>query len=111
MAGSVPVPACKKWAVVVDALLGGEQILDLRKGGIREEGRGFELRGDRFWLFPTYEHQGADLLRPAHRPALKRVLVEHGRAAANHVRIGGWAEVAGTACLPIPNRWRRWIAS
>ena len=102
MAGSVPVPACKEWAVVVDALLRGEQILDLRKGGIREEGRRFELRGDRFWLFPTYEHQDAALLKPAHRQALKRVLVERGRAAADHVRIDGWAEVAGTALLTEP---------
>lgn len=102
MAGSLPVPACKEWAVVVDALLRGEQILDLRKGGIREEGRRFELRGDRFWLFPTYEHQDADLLKPAHRPALRRALVERGRAAADHVRIDGWAEVAGTALLTEP---------
>lgn len=86
---------------MVDALLRGEQILDLRKGGIREEGRRFELRGDRFWLFPTYEHQDAALLKPAHRPALKRVLVERGRAA-DHVRIDGWAEVAGTALLTDP---------
>lgn len=86
---------------MVDALLRGEQILDLRKGGIREEARRFELRGDRFWLFPTYEHQDAALLKPAHRPALERVLVERGRAA-DHVRIDGWAEVAGTALLTDP---------
>lgn len=102
MAGSVPVLACKEWAVVVDALLRGEQILDLRKGGIHEDERRFELRGDRFWLFPTYEHQDADLLKPGHRPALDRVLAEHRGTPSDHVRIEGWAEVAGAALLTNP---------
>jgi len=60
--------------VVVDALVRGEQVLDLRKGGLHEEGRAFALRAARFWLFPTYEHQHAELVKPAHRPALERVL-------------------------------------
>jgi hypothetical protein len=102
MAGGAPVPACKEWAVVVDALLRGEQILDLRKGGIHEEGRRFELRVDRFWLFPTYEHQDADLLEPAHRPALERTLADQEDTGPDHVRIDGWADVAATALLTDP---------
>ena len=50
--------ALKEWAFVVDALRRGEQIALARKGGLRDA-RGFELRADAFWLFPTAFH--ADL--------------------------------------------------
>jgi len=43
-------PACKEWAAVVHALLEGEQILDARKGGLREDGRHFSVQSTRFWL-------------------------------------------------------------
>ncbi|MCS1407198.1 MAG: hypothetical protein M2R45_00355 [Verrucomicrobia subdivision 3 bacterium] len=49
--------AFKEWTVVVDALARGEQILILRKGGIREGKAGFQILADRFWLFPTQFHQ------------------------------------------------------
>ena len=61
------VPALKEWAVVVHALLEGEQIVDIRKGGIKEDGRHFDLPTRRFWLYPTAEHQKAELLKPAYR--------------------------------------------
>ena len=49
--------AFKEWAVVVDALIRGEQIVILRKGGIREGKAGFHAKANRFWLFPTQFHQ------------------------------------------------------
>lgn len=49
--------AFKEWTVVVDALERGEQILILRKGGIREGKAGFRVVSDSFWLFPTQFHQ------------------------------------------------------
>ncbi len=49
--------AFKEWAVVVDALLRGRQIVILRKGGIREGKAGFQEKANRFWLFPTQFHQ------------------------------------------------------
>ena len=49
--------AFKEWAVVVDALLRGEQILILRKGGIHEGRSGFQVEHPKFWLFPTLFHQ------------------------------------------------------
>ncbi|HKQ40493.1 MAG TPA: DUF1802 family protein [Verrucomicrobiae bacterium] len=49
--------AFKEWAVVVDALGRGEQILILRKGGIHEGQGGFQVEYPRFWLFPTLFHQ------------------------------------------------------
>lgn len=49
--------AFKEWAIVVDALGRGEQILILRKGGIHEGRGGFQVEHPRFWLFPTLFHQ------------------------------------------------------
>lgn len=49
--------AFKDWAIVVDALGRGEQILILRKGGIAEGRGGFKVAHDEFLLFPTLYHQ------------------------------------------------------
>jgi len=49
--------AFKEWAIVVDALGHGEQILILRKGGIREGRDGFQIEHPQFLLFPTLFHQ------------------------------------------------------
>lgn len=49
--------AFKEWAIVVDALGRGEQILILRKGGISEGRGGFQLTHREFFLFPTLFHQ------------------------------------------------------
>jgi hypothetical protein len=95
-----PLPALKEWAVVVRALLAGEQILDLRKGGIREEGRHFALRATRVWLYPTAEHQERELVRPAYR----RWIDDSEREAPGDraIRIEGWADIVGVARLTEP---------
>ena len=49
--------AFKEWAVIVEALGQGEQIVILRKGGIAEGRGGFQAEHERFWLFPTRFHQ------------------------------------------------------
>jgi len=49
--------AFKEWAVVVDALERGEQIIILRKGGISEGVGGFKVDHPQFLLFPTLFHQ------------------------------------------------------
>lgn len=49
--------AFKEWAIVVDALGRGEQILILRKGGIHEDRGGFRAEHSRFFLLPTLFHQ------------------------------------------------------
>ena len=102
--------AFKEWAVTVRALAEGEQLLTLRKGGIREPDKHFELEHDRFFLYPTFDHQRTDLVRESHRPELARALEEgvwsdgEPSAAAmlrgyeinqpDRVRIRAWAEVA-----------------
>ena len=49
--------AFKEWAIIVDALAHGDQILILRKGGISEERGGFRMEHPSFFLFPTLFHQ------------------------------------------------------
>ena len=68
--------AFKEWAVTVRALAEGEQLLTLRKGGIREPDKHFQLEYDRFFLYPTFDHQRADLVRASHQPELSRALEE-----------------------------------
>ena len=55
--------AFKEWAIVVDALGRGEQILVLRKGGIHEVPEGFGVTHSRFLLFPTLYHQQRQLVK------------------------------------------------
>jgi hypothetical protein len=95
------VPAFKEWAVVVRALLAGEQILDVRKGGLREEGRHFVLRASRCWLYPTVEHQREDLLKPAYRRWVRET--EAAAPPEEEVRIDGWAEITGAVTVTEPD--------
>jgi hypothetical protein len=66
--------ALKEWAVAIDALEAGEQIIIMRKGGIIEETRDFQVESQAFFLFPTYEHQKSKLLKEAHQPRLEQIL-------------------------------------
>ena len=68
--------AFKEWAVTVRALAEGEQLITLRKGGIREENKHFEIEHDRFFLYPTFDHQQGQFVRESHRPELGRALEE-----------------------------------
>ena len=54
----------KEWAVAVEALETGETIALLRKGGIREAKDNFQVQYRQVWLYPTYEHQKPELLKP-----------------------------------------------
>ena len=66
--------ALKEWAVTVDAMAKGDQVLLLRKGGIHEDGKDFRVIHREFLLYPTYLHQKEDLLQPAYQPALRKLL-------------------------------------
>jgi hypothetical protein len=62
--------ALKEWHVAAEAIAAGRQVITIRKGGIRE--KEFSVRGARFWLFPTWEHESADQVKPAWHDALRR---------------------------------------
>lgn len=64
----------KEWAIIVEALGRGEQVLILRKGGIAEAGGEFALGHREFVLFPTTFHQQGDRVKPALRSRLPEVL-------------------------------------
>jgi hypothetical protein len=85
--------AFKEWAVVCRALAEGRQILILRKGGIAEGPRGFEVTDRQFFLFPTYLHQAPTGLVPEWREALApdpapgRVSISHYAIVSSWLRI------------------------
>jgi hypothetical protein len=89
-------PACKEWAVVVHALLEGEQILDVRKGGLREDGRHFSVRANRFWLYPAAEHQAPELLKEPYRHWID---LAHAAPVGEPVTVEGWADVVKLATV------------
>lgn len=66
--------AFKEWAVIVDALGRGEQILLLRKGGIHEGRSGFQMKHERFLLFPTRFHQQLEAVVDSARQRFDEVL-------------------------------------
>jgi hypothetical protein len=89
-------PAYKEWATIVHALLVGEQVLDLRKGGIREEGRHFTVKARRFWLYPTAEHQRPDLLQEPYRHWID---LAHASPVGEPIVIEGWADLVRVATV------------
>ena len=97
-------PAFKEWAVIVRALLEGEQILDVRKGGLREDGRHFGVQSPRVWLYPTTEHQRPELLKPAYRHSIE---LSAGSPVGEPITIPGWAEIVGVATLTDPDQLAR----
>ena len=83
--------ALKEWAVTVEALDKGGQILLLRKGGIREEGRDFRVLHPEFLLYPSYEHQKKELLKESYHEDLSRVLAQPRSADSITFSTGpGW---------------------
>jgi hypothetical protein len=60
----IMMAALKEWAIVCKALEEGRQVLLLRKGGILEYKQGFEIKHNKFLLFPTFEHQSKEYIQP-----------------------------------------------
>jgi hypothetical protein len=75
--------ALKEWAVVCRALEEGRQVVLLRKGGILEYRQGFEVKHDKFLLFPTFEHQSKDHLQADYAAKLDEVLQSAPPAGKN----------------------------
>jgi hypothetical protein len=63
--------ALKEWAVLVDAMARGDLIAMIRKGGIREHRAGFDVRHDRFLLYPTFFHEKLNELDARFHPTLE----------------------------------------
>ncbi len=88
--------ALKEWRLVCDLLLGGELALLLRKGGIHEDSDtgAFEMAHPRMALYPTYDHQDPEMLKPAFWGRL----VDDPSPAK--VTFRGWAQTARVWVVP-----------
>lgn len=84
--------AFKEWAVIVDALGAGEQILILRKGGISEGRGGFQVEHSRFLLFPTLFHQQRESVIASGQERFDRIAPE--LADTTQVHLSYFAEVS-----------------
>ena len=78
--------AFKEWAVVVDALARGRQVVILRKGGIIEEKGRFAVDHDQFWLFPTLYHQQMESVVPEAQENFKQFQERFQPAGAVNVQ-------------------------
>lgn len=90
--------AFKEWALVVDALGRGEQILVLRKGGISEDRGGFHLEHSEFLLFPTLYHQQRDAVTLATQERYDQIA--HLLPSPEIVRLEFFAQVVQAQELP-----------
>lgn len=82
--------ALKEWNVAVQALAEGKTMMLLRKGGIREEHGTFEVPHRTVWLYPTFEHQKPELLKPEYAEQVQPV--PSGWHPAS-VEMSAWATV------------------
>ena len=90
--------ALKEWAATCLALERGEQIILLRKGGLRDEAGAFQLESNKFWLLRTFLHQDEALVKPAFRSLLQEVQPEDGEGD-QFFQLSLFAEVAQTWAL------------
>lgn len=86
--------AFKEWAVTVNALAQGRQVLLLRKGGIHEVTKDFRIAHPEFLLYPTYEHQNADLLKSSSQSLFEETLANS--IPTDTITFSNWAQVTET---------------
>jgi len=89
--------ALKEWAIVCDLLAAGRCALLLRKGGIHEAGGPgrFALDHDRFLMFPAWEHERLDWIKPAWMPDASQLAVdEPEKAEPTQITFKCWAQAS-----------------
>lgn len=87
--------ALKEWATVVKALESGDQTVLLRKGGILEAASGFVIDSKQFLLFPTFEHQSLENIKPQFHRYLD--IVKNDKPQEGENVITSYAEVLAEA--------------
>lgn len=92
----------KEWATVVKALENGDQTVLLRKGGILETASGFRIESKKFLLYPTFEHQELDHIKPQHHKYLDDVKKSIPKEGSN--KITSYAEVMAEADISSDNK-------
>lgn len=89
--------ALKEWATVLEAMARGEQLVLIRKGGLVEPGRGFELLSPTFAFYPTFEHQAVGYLRPPYQRYFEEALRRRALEGEVHLELVGQA-VSSVRC-------------
>ena len=79
--------ALKEWAIICKALEDGKQMLLLRKGGIMEYRKGFEVKHNEFLLYPTFEHQSIESIKAEYKEKIKEISEEHNISYNNRKKI------------------------
>ena len=79
--------ALKEWAIVCKALEDGKQMLLLRKGGIMEYRKGFEVKHNEFLLYPTFEHQSIESIKAEYKEKIKEISEEHNISYNNRKKM------------------------
>lgn len=87
--------ALKEWAATCLALNRGEQVVLLRKGGLRDDHGSFQLESPRFWLMPTFLHQDARLVKPEFQDLLALAVPQEGEGD-RFMELSLWAEAVRT---------------
>lgn len=87
--------ALKEWAAVAEALGAGEQVILLRKGGVKDPGGVFRVQHREFLLYPDWEHQEESLIRLGFRDKFRTAL--HPPADPARVTFRFYAGVAHEA--------------
>jgi hypothetical protein len=82
----------KEWAVIVDALGQGAQIIILRKGGISEGRGGFQVEHREFLFFSTLFHQQRESVLPSAQARFDAIAPH--LTPKDRLRLEYWAEVA-----------------
>lgn len=93
--------ALKEWATVLEAMARGEQTVLIRKGGLIEPGRGFALAANTFLLYPTFEHQAVNYLRPSYRGYFEEAVGL--RPSEGHVRMNLFGVAVSSAEVRDPS--------
>ncbi|NER05377.1 MAG: DUF1802 family protein [Okeania sp. SIO3C4] len=88
--------ALKEWNIAINALEKGDTIMLLRKGGIREQEGNFTVAYKQVLLYPTFEHQQPDLLKPEYATQVQ--VVDSGWHPEK-IKINSFAEI--THILPV----------
>jgi hypothetical protein len=83
--------AFKEWAVSCKALGEGKQVMLFRKGGIKEKDHVFKVEHPHFFLFPTYEHQDPESIKPDYQGLLQASLGE--KPEIGELTLRYWARV------------------
>lgn len=85
--------ALKEWSILCHELEAGRQVFLLKKGGIHDRRKEFEMDHRAFFLFPTYYHAKAEELVPEVRGEFERITREAPPESQVHLSL--YCEVVG----------------